>query len=66
MSAPASPWMTVAQVVAYSITGERDVLAALADGSLRGYQRTAGGRWRIHRDDVDAWLRGEPPVRRAS
>ena len=66
MTAPSSPWMTVPQVQTYSATGKADVLAALADGSLRGYQRRAGGRWRIHRDDVDSWLRGEAPARRAS
>lgn len=66
MSADPTPWLLVPEVVAYSKVGKRDVLAALADGSLRGSQLTAGGKWRVHRDDVDSWLRGERPVRRAS
>lgn len=60
MTAPeSSPWMLVPEVAAYSRVGKRDVLAALADGSLRGHQIKAGGKWRVHRADVDAWLRGE-------
>lgn len=62
MTAAETPWMTVPDVQAYSHTGRREVLAALADGSLRGHQRKANGRWRVHRDDVDAWLRCEPPA----
>ncbi|WP_375482873.1 helix-turn-helix domain-containing protein [uncultured Jatrophihabitans sp.] len=53
-----SPWLVVGEVQAYARAGKREVLAALADGSLRGYQARPNGRWRIHRDDVDAWLRG--------
>lgn len=55
-----SPWMTLPEVQAYARSGRVELLAALADGSLRGHQRKAGGRWRVHRDDVDAWLRSEP------
>lgn len=62
MTAPIdSPWMTVAEVRTYSRQGRREVLDALNDGSLRGHQRKRGGRWTVHRDDVDAWLRGEQP-----
>ena len=35
------------------------VFRALEIAGERGYQRVKGGKWRIHRDDVDAWLRGE-------
>lgn len=62
MSADATPWMTVPEVQAYARSGRREVLEALNDGSLRGHQRKTGGRWRVHRDDVDSWLRGEPPT----
>lgn len=62
MTAPIdTPWMTVAEVKDYGRIGRSDILAALNDGSLRGHQVKAGGRWRVHRDDVDAWLRGEQP-----
>lgn len=33
---------------------------------LRGSQRAANCTWRIHVDDLDAWVRGEKPARRAS
>lgn len=59
-----TPWMTVPEVAAYARSSRSDILAALACEELRGHQRVAGGRWRIHRDDVDAWLRGEPPAPR--
>lgn len=73
MTAPeiASPWMTVQQVVAYTQTSRPTILAALkahetGDGSvhpLKGYRANPdGGRWRIHVQDVDAWVRGEEPV----
>lgn len=64
MTAPIldSPWLLVPEVMRYARVGNRDVLGALGDGSLRGHQVKAGGKWRIHRDDVDAWLRGEQPA----
>lgn len=52
-----SPWMTPEEVMEYSRTGSSEVYAALNDGSLLGHQRKAGGRWRVHRDDVDTWIR---------
>lgn len=61
-----SPWLFVADVVDYARVGKRDVLAALADGSLRGHQLKPGGKWRVHRDEVDAWLRGQPLESRRS
>lgn len=57
-----TPWMTVPEVQEYARSGRREILEALNDGSLRGHQRKAGGRWRVHRDDVDSWLRGEQPA----
>lgn len=35
------------------------VRKAVEDGSLHGTQRKAKGRWRIHRDCLDAWCGGE-------
>lgn len=65
-----SPWMTTQQVAAYSQLHENRVLEALKDchvtsgrTGLRGYQRATRTSWRIHRDDADRWIRGEPPVR---
>lgn len=57
-----SPWMSVAQVRVYAGTGETTTYHALQTGELRGVQRTSPrGTWRIHRDDVDAWMRGLHP-----
>lgn len=62
MTAPETPWKVLPEVQAYARMGRSEILAALNDGSLRGHQTKAGGRWRVHRDDIDAWLRGEPPA----
>lgn len=57
-----SPWLVVPEVQAYARASRHEVIDALNDGSLRGYQRAPGGKWRVHRDDVDAWLRGDSPA----
>ena len=64
MTAP-SPWMTVPEVAAYARMGRTEILTALNDESLRGHQTKPGGKWRVHVEDVDAYLRGEvaEPIR---
>lgn len=57
-----SPWLEVADVMRYARCGRTDIMAALADESLRGSQLKPGGKWRVHRADVDSWLRGERRV----
>lgn len=60
----AGPWLTVLQAAARAQRSRRVVMAALADESLRGYRPGERCHWRIHQDDVDAWVRGErAPVR---
>lgn len=55
---PPSPWMSGPQVVGYSGCGRDTVYRALQSGELVGRQRVApNGRWHVHRDDVDRWLR---------
>lgn len=54
-----SPWLTLPQAVSYSKRGRTLITEALHRGELRGYQATPAGRWTIHRDDLDAWIRGE-------
>lgn len=34
------------------------VYRALESGELHGHQRKRGGRWQIHPEAVDAWVRG--------
>lgn len=54
-----TPWFTQKQAVAYSQRSERTINEALRNGELRGYQPSRNARWLIHRDDLDAWIRGE-------
>jgi excisionase family DNA binding protein len=61
-----TPWMTTRQAAAYARRHRETVLLALRRGELQGTQRNgrANCTWRVHRDDVDRWMRGEPPARR--
>lgn len=51
-------WHSTATAAEYAGCHVDTLLAALRAGELRGSQRKVNGRWRIHRDDLDAWLRG--------
>jgi|GEM_PF-4466819 len=51
-------WFNTKQAGAYTGYSPTTVLRALEAGELLGHQRTTGGRWRIHRDSLDAWMRG--------
>lgn len=42
----------------------KTILRALRTDELTGYQRTQNGSWRIYREDLDAWIRGEQPTKR--
>lgn len=54
--------MTVAEACAYTKMGKQSVYRALHIGELKGHQSVAPrGTWRIHRDDLDDWLRGNQP-----
>lgn len=60
-----SPWLTTKQVAEYAGMHPKTVQNALQDGELIGYQRTEPhGRWRIHVEDADAWIRGDAPRER--
>lgn len=54
----ASPWLTVPEAAAYARRDRHTILDALGDHTLRGHRRGDRGRWRIHVDDLDAWIRG--------
>lgn len=56
---PESPWLTPAQAAPYSRRSRTQVLTALRSGELVGYQTKPNGKWTIHRDDLDSWIRGE-------
>lgn len=65
-----SPWKTQAEAAEYAKCGVRTINEALRKGELVGHQSKPGGRtetgrprrggtWRIHIEDLDAWIRGE-------
>ena len=55
-----SLWMTRADAAVYSRMSVPTISRAIRAGRLRAY-RIAGGRAvRLHRDDLDAWLRAVP------
>jgi excisionase family DNA binding protein len=65
-----SPWFTVTETAAGARVREDTVGDALRSGDLRGYQTGPNDRWRIHVNDIDAWIKGDvavvvPHLRRA-
>ncbi|WP_103348974.1 helix-turn-helix domain-containing protein [Amycolatopsis sp. CA-128772] len=54
-----SPWLTADQAAVRAGRHVVRVRGALAAGELHGHQRTKKGRWRVHVDAVDAWVRGD-------
>lgn len=54
-----SPWLTIAEAARYGKRHEDTISAACRNGSLRANQPRRKGKWLIHRDDLDAWIRGE-------
>ena len=52
-----SPWMTRADAATYALVSVASISRAIRAGRLTA-SRIGGGRAvRLHRDDVDAWLR---------
>jgi excisionase family DNA binding protein len=58
-----TPWMTPAEAASYARRSFHYIHVALRTGKLRGVQAETPsgkkGRWLIHRDQVDAWIRGD-------
>ncbi|QOH55219.1 helix-turn-helix domain-containing protein [Rhodococcus rhodochrous] len=63
MSAPTAevagtPWMTVKEAAAYIKRHPQTVLHLLHTEQIVGFQASGrNGEWRIHRDDLDNYLR---------
>lgn len=56
-------WFTVRETAARARCSVRTVYRAIHDGDLPTEQRgRAGAHHRIHRDVIDAWVRGEQPA----
>lgn len=53
-------WFDTAQAGEHAGYHRDTVRKACEAGELHGSQRKAQGRWRIHRDCLDAWLSGAP------
>lgn len=54
-------WFNTTQAGEYTGRHPKTILHALYDGELRGSQKHPRCSWRIHKDWLDAWLRGETP-----
>lgn len=52
-------WFNTAQAGQHAVCHVDTVRKALESGELHGSQRKAKGRWRIHRDCLDAWAAGD-------
>lgn len=54
-------WLTSRQAADLAGCNQQTIAEACRSGALRAGQPfgSAGGRWRINRADLDAWLRGE-------
>lgn len=53
-------WLNVAESRIVSGRGVGRIREALRSGELRGYKGDGvAGHWKINRDDLDAWVRGE-------
>lgn len=53
-------WLSTGQAASRTGRHEVTVRKALEAGDLHGGQAKSRGRWRTHRDCVDAWALGEP------
>ncbi|MEU0515835.1 helix-turn-helix domain-containing protein [Amycolatopsis sp. NPDC006125] len=51
-------WWTPAEAASYARCSRNRVHLALESGELHGHQARKGGRWRIKREAVDAWIQG--------
>lgn len=63
-----SPWLTVPEAAAYAKAGQSTIRRAIANGALPAGRVGEGPRGdaRIHRDELDTWLRRPRGVRRMS
>ncbi|MCW2902256.1 MAG: Helix-turn-helix domain [Streptosporangiaceae bacterium] len=51
-------WFTPAEVMTITGVSRTEVYEALQTGELEGHQRGKARRWRVHRNAVEAWMRG--------
>jgi len=65
-----TPWLTLAEACEYTKHCTQTVRRAAVEcdrsngqRGLRGYQQRGHTPWRFRVEDLDRWLRGEPPAR---
>jgi excisionase family DNA binding protein len=56
---PTRYWLSTTEAAAHTGVSERELYEALRTRELTGSQRAKGRKWRVHRDDLDRWMRGE-------
>jgi excisionase family DNA binding protein len=52
-------WLTTKDAATYAKRSTAFITRALRSGELRGNQPGRKGTWLVHREDLDAWIRGE-------
>ncbi|MGO1049828.1 helix-turn-helix domain-containing protein [Crossiella sp. CA198] len=57
---PADEWLSVTEAATHAKRHEQTVRRALRTGRLQGYQHKECASWRIQREAVDRWLKGQP------
>ena len=54
-------WLSVRAVALYcDLRTPRQIYAAIREGALPAYDRGGRGGIRVRKDDLDAWLMGQP------
>lgn len=51
-------WLSVDEAQQVTGVSTREIYDALRTGDLVGTQRFKNAKWRVHVDDLDAWMRG--------
>lgn len=52
-------WLTATEAAAHARRHRNTILIALRTGKLTGFQqKSPQGAWRIHRQDLEAWIKG--------
>jgi excisionase family DNA binding protein len=58
-------WLNVDEASQRTGVSKTELYEVIKKGELKAYRRKENAKWRIHIDDVDAWMRA-PQLRSAS
>ena len=56
-----TPWLTAKEAAVYARKGRKYFLELARKKRVKGYQQCANGEWLFHRDDLDAYIKGQKP-----